>query len=97
MPLREQLLPSVREHRLPVAWRPPVPAVVVKGAAFIVAGTLAEMFARRMVRRAFGGQRRQERTLTPEAKEAAVVANGTTEEAQLVSETFLMRRVRIRR
>ena len=51
LPLHEQQLPSVRDgHEVPAVWQPPLPPVVVKGAAFVAAGTLAEVLVRRLVR-----------------------------------------------
>jgi len=96
MALQDSQLPSVRNGRaLPVAWRPRVPAVVMKGAAFIAAGTLAELVIRRAVRRAFGQAGR-----LPASKARGELAGrdgGLPEETQLLSEMFLLRRVRIRR
>lgn len=95
--LTEQRLPSVANSRaLPAVWRPPVPAVVVKGAAFIAAGTLAEALLRRLVRRTFG-----ERQPAPPAKLPGNgnVASGemNADEGETLSETLLLRHIRVRR
>ncbi|MCH8901733.1 MAG: hypothetical protein IIC88_05485 [Chloroflexi bacterium] len=81
-----------------MAWRPPVPVAVVKGAAFVVAGTLAEVFLRRLVRGAV--RRRPWRAKTPARREPAQVEPQETsmpDDTQMVSETLLLRRVRFRR
>ncbi len=97
MPLSDLGLPALSNGRhLPVAWQPPVPAFVVKGAAFVAAGTLAELLARRLVRRAFGragnGGSRTRRPLAVARRDDRLPGD-----EQLVSETMLFRRVRLRR
>jgi hypothetical protein len=95
--LREAHLPSVRDGRsLPAVWRPRVPAVVLKGAAFVAAGTLAEVVVRRLVRRALGR--------APAAARAVARRPGRppaddepADDAQVVSDTLFLRRVRVRR
>ena len=97
--LTDERLPSVRNGRaLPVAWRPPLPVVVVKGAAFVVAGTLAEVFLRRLVRGAV--RRRPWRAKTPARREPTQVEPHEAplpDDTQMVSETLLLRRIRFRR
>ena len=91
-------LPSVHNGAMPVAWRPPLPAAVVKGAAFVAAGTLAEMVLRRLVRSAFG--RGRGASQPPARRPSTQVTNRErplSVETQVVSETFLLRRVRFRR
>lgn len=99
LPLREQYLPSVREGRaLPAVWQPSLPAAVVKGAAYIAAGTLAQRLLRSLLRRAF--QRRRQPPRTPARRSKGEVVprqEELPEDVQVVSETFLLRRVRIRR
>jgi hypothetical protein len=94
--LGEARLPSVRQAGLPAVWQPRLRAVAIKGAAFIAAGAVAEMMARRMVRRALAplaGVR------PPNGRQRVQVVPSRTEldDAQVVSETFLMRHIRIRR
>ena len=91
-------LPSIRNGAMPVAWRPPLPAAVVKGAAFVAAGTLAEMFLRQLVRNAFG--RGRGASQPPAGRPSTQLTNREqplSVETQVVSETFLLRRVRFRR
>jgi hypothetical protein len=89
-------LPSVRNGAMPAVWRPPLPTAVVKGAAFVAAGTLAEMVLRRLVRNALGRGAAQ----PPARRSSTQVTNREqplSTETQVVSETFLLRRVRFRR
>lgn len=98
-PLHEVGVPAVREGRYePVVWQPSV-APVVKGAAVIAAGTLAELLVRRVVSRMF-----RARGLAPSqsdsAKRAARVIEReepVTSDTQIVSETLVLRRMRFRR
>ena len=95
----DEQLPSLRDSRnLPVAWRPPLPVAVVKGAAFVVAGTLAEILLRRLARGAV--RRRPWRAKTPARREPAQVEPreaSMPDDTQMVSETLLLRRIRFRR
>jgi hypothetical protein len=96
--LHEQRLPSVRRSHLPVAWRPQVRAVVVRGVAVVAAGALAEMLARRLVRRTVGRVFGGRAASTKLARHEGDHSNGSTaDDAQLVSDTVLMRHIRIRR
>ncbi len=98
-PLHDPQLPSVRDEAgLPAVWRPPLRAVVVKGAAFVAAGTMAEMLIRRLVRGALG--RRPGAPQSPVRREAtpATERDETADgDAEMVSETLLLRRIRFRR
>lgn len=97
LPFTEQHLPSVRNgHSLPAVWRPPVPAVVVKGAVFVALGTLAEAFLRRLARRALGGDRAAASTRPGNASVVAAADPADTD-GQIMSETLLMRHIRVRR
>ncbi len=85
-------LPALRDNGLPVVWRPRVPAVVIKSAAFVAAGTIAELLVRRLVRNMLGrgGARAQPHSIAK--------TNGRAQDAtQMESETYLLRRVRFRR
>ncbi len=89
-------LPSVRSNLLPAIRQPSVPAVVVRGAAFVAAGKIAEIIARRMVRRAF--QRGNgSKNLPATAKQGEVVARDETPQTTVISETLLTRRIHFRR
>jgi predicted amidophosphoribosyltransferase len=95
--LGEARLPSVRSQpSLPAVWQPRLRAVVMKGAAFIAAGTLAEVLVRRMVRRALAPLTGS-RSSNGKKRAQLVPSYDTTDDAQVVSETFLMRHIRIRR
>ena len=98
-PLHDPQLPSVRDEAgLPAVWRPPLRAVVVRGAVFVAAGTMAEMLIRRLVRGALG--RRPQAPQSPVRREAtpATERDETADgDAELVSETLLLRRIRFRR
>lgn len=97
--LHDAPLPALRNGQsLPAVWRPPLPAPVLRAAAFVAAGKVAEIavrgLARRVLRRgptpAKAGQRREQALVSePEALQ--------DEEAQVISETLLMRRIRFRR
>lgn len=98
-PLHEVEVPAVREGRYePVVWQPSV-APVVKGAAVIAAGTLAEL----LVRRALSRLLRPRGLVSPQgdsAKRAARVIEReepVTSDTQVVSETLVLRRMRFRR
>ncbi|MDZ4279089.1 MAG: zinc ribbon domain-containing protein [Dehalococcoidia bacterium] len=94
--LREQRLPSVRRKDVPDVWRPRVPGAVVRGAAFVAAGTVAEALVRRFVRGVF--KRGAAARVPAKRPKGDVIREGAVpEDGQLISETFLLRRVRIRR
>ena len=95
--LTEQRLPSVRNgSALPAVWRPPVPAVVMKGAVFVAAGTLAEAFLRRLARHAFG-QRRRAAPARSVNRDVVAAGDPPEDEGQILSETLLLRHTRVRR
>lgn len=74
-------------------WRPYVPPVV-KGAAVMAAGTIGQFVFRRAVSSLLGDRRGRGRDLVrifrPER-------DGLEDEAQIITETITMKRVRIRR
>ncbi len=89
-------LPSVRSNFLPAIRQPSVPAVVARGAAFVAAGKLAEIIARRMVRSVF--QRGNgSKNLPATAKQGEVVPRDEIPETTVISETLLTRRIHFRR
>ena len=88
-------LPTVRQDATPTIWQPQV-SPVVKGAAVMAAGTVGQFLFRRMVSSMFGSGSRR-----PKSK-AIRVGNGRehdgmVDEAQIITETIMMRRVRVRR
>lgn len=97
--LHEVGVPAVREGSYqPVVWQPSLPPVV-KGAAVVAAGTLAEFLIRRLVSRMFR-PRRFLPSQNDSAKRAAQVVEREeplTADTQIVSETLLLKRVRFRR
>ncbi len=98
LPLHEQHLPSVRDSRdLPAVWQPSLPATVIKGAALVAAGTLAPRLALGLLRRALRRGPKASHSPARRAKgEVLPQQDAMPEDAQVVSETFLLRRVRIR-
>ena len=92
-------LPAVRDSYDVVPWQSPVPALV-RGAAVVAVGTLAEMLVRRLVGRALrpGRARLPVKRASQEPAPAAVAPDDSLPaDTQLVSETLLLRRVRLRR
>ncbi len=92
-------LPSVRNgSQLPVVRRAPLPAAVVRGVAVIAAGTVAELLLRRLAR---GASRRlpgmSKGPAMRSKNEIAAREDAMPVDAALVSETLLLRRIRIRR
>lgn len=95
-------LPAVRRNYQPVAWQPPMPALV-RGAAVLAAGTLAEILIRKLIGRFF-----HPRSLLPILRRQGgrpleIVPRDDEEmeemepEAQIESQTVVFRRVRLRR
>jgi len=92
-------VPAVRRNYQPVVYRPAVP-IVVQGAAAIAAGTLAEIVLKRLIKRLF-----RPRSLLPvlrsNAKKSVPVekqqADGEEPDAQIESETIVLRQIRLRR
>ena len=102
--LHASRVPMVRDERsyAPVPWRGTMP-VVVRGAAVVAAGTLAEAVLRRLVARALRGRglppdRRARLPARRQPEKAGVVepSEPAGDGDQVVSETFLFRRVRLR-
>jgi len=101
----------IRDERsyAPVPWRGAMP-VVVRGAAVVAAGTLAEAVLRRLVARALQGRGRpSDQPVRQADRRARLPARRQPEKAEVVeppepagagdhvvSETFLFRRVRLR-
>jgi hypothetical protein len=84
-------LPSVRGPVAATIWQPRVPRVM-KGAAVMAAGTVGQYIVRRLVRNVIGGgNARASRALRRRPDD------GMIDDAQIITETVMMRRVRIRR
>ena len=96
MTLTEQRLPVKSGARLPEVWQPRLRGVAVRSAAFVAAGTIAEILVRRMVRRALAPVTRGSKRKAARA-DVISLEDGGSNEAHVVSDTLLMRHIRIRR
>jgi hypothetical protein len=85
-------LPAVRQPMPPVSWQPRV-APVMKGAAVMAAGTVGQFLLRRMVGNALTGRERGRRSLKLRSRRD----DGMVDEAQVITEMVMVRRVRLRR
>ena len=92
--LTEALLPSVRQPAMPAVWQPRLRGAVVRGAVYIAAGALGRRLIIALARRALGPSARPS---LPAKRTVAQIDEPLGEDTQLVSETFLLRRIRIRR
>ena len=96
--LTEQYLPTVRNGQsLPAVWQPRVRSAVVKGAAFVAAGTLAEAFLRRLVRRTLARSSGGGAQAARDKQDTVSREGGPLEDPQFVDDTLLLRHIRIRR
>jgi hypothetical protein len=87
-------LPSVRADATPTVWRPQA-SPVVKGAAVMAAGTVGQFVVRRVIGgllRGGGGSKKHRAIRIKNPRN-----DGMIDEAQIITETIMMRRVRIRR
>ena len=97
--LQDAQLPSVRNgHQLPAVRRAPLPTAVVRGVVVVAAGAMAEMLLRRAARGVIGrlpgiSNRPGKRS----KNEVAALDEAMPADAGMVSETLLLRRIRIRR
>jgi hypothetical protein len=69
---------------------------MVRGAAVMAAGTVGQILLRRVVRGLVGGGRRARPRRSLALRERGD-GDGLTDEAQIVTEMVMMRRVRVRR
>ena len=92
VPTNRTQLPAVRPSAAVTVWQPHVPPVV-KGAAVMAAGTIGQFLLRRMASNLIGDRR----TRKPRALQVDRRDDGMVDEAQIITETVMMRRVRIRR
>ena len=84
-------LPAIRPQLAATVWQPRVPRVV-KGAAVMAAGTVGQYLVRRAITNVLTGGRTR-----PSRAVRARQDDGMVDEAQIITETVMMRRVRIRR
>ncbi len=85
-------LPVKRDSASVTLWKPQA-SPVVKGAAVMAAGTIGQFVVRRAIASLIGGGRKRRRSLFP----ARGGNDGLLDEAQIITETVMLRRVRIRR
>lgn len=88
-------LPVVRKDASTTIWQPQV-SPVVKGAAVMAAGTVGQFLFRRAVSSIFGNGGRPRQTKVVRLGHPRE-RDGMVDEAQIITETIMMRRVRIRR
>lgn len=87
-------LPAVRQPMSTTIWQPAV-SPVVKGAAVMAAGTVGQFLFRRVVSNLLtGGRTRRAGALQVRRGRDD---DGMIDEAQIITETVMMRRVRVRR
>jgi hypothetical protein len=86
-------LQVVRKAATPAIWRPTV-SPAVKGAAVMAAGTVGQFLLRRAVTGVFGGRSHNPKAIQIRRPRER---DGMVDEAQVITETVMMRRVRIRR
>ena len=87
-------LPAVRNNASMTVWQPAV-SPVVKGAAVMAAGTVGQFLFRRVVSNLLtGGRSRKAGAIQVKRARGD---DGMVDEAQIITETIMMRRVRVRR
>jgi hypothetical protein len=86
-------VPAIRAASLPTVWQPQV-SPVVKGAAVMAAGTVGQFVLRRVVSGLLGTGTHKPRSIKIRR---GGDRDGMVDEAQIITETIMMRRVRIRR
>jgi hypothetical protein len=86
-------LPAFRRSTSVTLWRPQT-SPVVKGAAVMAVGTIGQFIVRRAIGGLLNGSTRpKRRPFLPSRRRN----DGMVDEAQIITETVMMRRVRIRR
>jgi hypothetical protein len=91
----DSTLPAVRQAGVLAVWRPQA-SPVMKGAAVMAAGTVGQFVFRRIIGGILagsGGSARKHRAIRIKNPPN----DGMLDEAQIITETIMMRRVRIRR
>lgn len=91
--LAETQLPATRDTASVTLWRPQA-SPVVKGAAVMAAGTIGQFVFRRVVSNLFSTAPKKPRHRAVRVRRTN---DGLLDEAQIITETVMMRRVRIRR
>ncbi|MDP9236063.1 MAG: zinc ribbon domain-containing protein [Chloroflexota bacterium] len=89
-------LPVVRPDATAAVWQPQV-SPVVKGAAVMAAGTVGQFLFRRMVSSMLGNGSKRRKTRSIRVRGDDRERDGMVDEAQIITETIMMRRVRVRR
>jgi hypothetical protein len=87
-------LPAVRGNMSTTVWQPAV-SPVVKGAAVMAAGTVGQFLFRRMVGNLLGGGRSRKTNAIRVKRQRD--DDGMVDEAQIITEMIMTRRVRVRR
>jgi hypothetical protein len=87
-------LPAVAQKASITIWKPQA-SPVVKGAAVMAAGTVGQFLVRRAVSALIGGGARPRKHRA--IKLRGPRNDGMVDDAQIITETIMMRRVRIRR
>ncbi len=87
-------LPALRQNSVPTAWQPAV-SPVMKGAAVMAAGTVAQFLLRRVVGNVLDAARPRKRS--PLRITRPRERDGMVDDAQIITEMVMMRRVRVRR
>jgi hypothetical protein len=92
--IQEARLPAVRPSFATTVWQPAV-SPVVKGAAVMAAGTVGQFLFRRAVSSLLSGASRPRSARAGSPRRAK--DDGMVDDAQIVTEMVMMRRVRLRR
>ncbi len=85
-------VPALRADITPTVWRPAVPPIV-KGAAVMAAGTIGQYVFRRLVNSVLTGGTKSNSRRSLRVPQG----DGMVDEAQIITETVMLRRVRVRR
>lgn len=89
-------LPAARPAASVTLWRPPS-SPVVKGAAVMAAGTVGQFVLRRALSSLLGQTRNSRQRRPTRLTAARRDGDGMLDEAEVITETVMLRRVRIRR
>lgn len=89
-------LPVLRPQAAAAVWQPSV-SPVVKGAAVMAAGTVGQFLLRRVVRGIVDGNAQRRPSRATRLRRNRRNDDGMVDEAQIITETVMMRRVRLRR